>query len=59
MGIYSIAVWFRYETAMQPEFDNSWLWNVGMKALVTLFDAGWVLLGYTLWSGKGLPASRD
>jgi hypothetical protein len=29
-------------------------------ALVTFFGAGWGLLGYTLWSGKGLQeASQD
>ena len=59
MGMLGIAVWFACETAMQPEFANSWLWNIGGQALVTLFGAGWVLLGYTLWSGKGLPASQN
>lgn len=59
MGICGIGVWFVYETAMQPGFDDSWLWDVGVQALVTLFGAGWVLLGYTLWSGKGLSASQD
>jgi hypothetical protein len=59
IGKCGIGVWFVYETAMQPEFDNTWLWNVGVHALVTLFGAGWVSLGYTLWSGKGLPATQN
>jgi hypothetical protein len=59
MGILGIAVWFVYEVAMKPGSDDSWLWNVGVQALVTFFGAGWVLLGYTLWSGKRLPASQD
>jgi hypothetical protein len=59
MGILGIAVWFVYEAAMQPGSDDSWLWNVGVQALVTFFGAGWVSLGYILWSGKGLPAPRD
>jgi hypothetical protein len=60
MGICGIGVWFVYETATQPEFANSWLWNVAVQALLTLFGAGWGLLGYTLWSGKGLQeASQD
>jgi hypothetical protein len=60
MGMCGIGVWFVYETAMQPEFANLWLWNVAVQVLVMFFGAGWVLLGYTLWSGKGLrESSRD
>jgi hypothetical protein len=59
IGMCGIGVWFVYETAVQPDIANSWLWNVAVQALVMFFGAGWVLLGYTLWSGKGLHASQD
>jgi len=59
MGICGIAVWFVYEAAMQPGSDDTWPWNVVVQALVTFFGAGWVSLGYILWSGKGLRAPQD
>ena len=58
-GICGIGVWIAYEAAMRPGSDDIWLWNVGVQAPATLFGAGWVLLGYTLWSGERLPASQD
>ena len=59
MGMLAIAVWCVHEVVMQSGFGTPRFWNVGVQALVTLFGAGWVLLGHTLWSGKGSPASRD
>jgi hypothetical protein len=60
MGVLGIAAWYAYQTAAQLGSDDSLLWNIGVQALVTFFGAGWVLLGYTLWSGKGpQEASQD
>jgi hypothetical protein len=60
MGMFGIAVWCVYEVVMRSGFGSPWFWNISVQALVTFFGAGWGLLGYTLWSGKGLQeASRD
>jgi hypothetical protein len=54
MGVLGIAAWYAYQATTQLGSDDSLPWNIGVQALVTFFGAGWVLLGYTLWSGKGL-----
>lgn len=59
MGICGIAVWCVYEVVMRSGFGAPRFWDISVQALVTLFGAGWVLLGHTLWSGKGSPASPD
>jgi hypothetical protein len=59
MGILGIAVWYAYQRASQLGSDDSWLWDIGIQALVTLFGAGWIALGYMLWSGPGTGALRD
>ena len=60
MGLLGIAVWYTYQGATQLGSDGCLPWNIGVQALVMFFGAGWVLLGYTLWSGKGLQdASQD
>jgi hypothetical protein len=60
MGALGIAAWYAYQATTQLGLDDSLPWNIGVQALVTFFGAGWVLLGHTLWSGKGLrEASRD
>jgi len=59
MGMLGIAVWWVYGVAMQSGFGIPRFWNIGVQVLVTLFGAGWVLLGHTLWSGRGSPAPRD
>ncbi len=58
MGMLGIAVWFVHEVVMQSGLGAPRFWNIGVQVLVTLFGAGWVLLGHTLWSGRGSPASR-
>lgn len=59
MGMLGIAVWCVYEVVMQSGLGTPRFWNISVQMLVTLFGAGWVLLGHTLWSGRGSPASRD
>ena len=59
MGMLGIAVWCVYEVVMQSGFGAPRFWNIGVQVLVTLFGAGWVLLGHALWSGTGSQAPRD
>jgi hypothetical protein len=59
MGMLGTAVWCVYEVVMQSWSGTPRFWNIGVQVLVTLFGAGWALLGYTLWSGRGSSASRD
>jgi peptidoglycan/LPS O-acetylase OafA/YrhL len=53
MGMLGVAVWCVYEVAMQSGLGTSRFWHISAQVLVTLFGAGWVLLGHTLWSGEG------
>ena len=59
MGLLGVAVWCVYEATMQAGVGAPWFWKIGVQTLVTFFGAGWVLLGYTLWSSKGSSAPRS
>ncbi|MDQ4127211.1 MAG: hypothetical protein M3151_04555 [Actinomycetota bacterium] len=58
-GILGIAVWYVYKATMQSGAGAPWFWSVSVQALMTLFGASWVLLGYTLWSDTEASASQD